>query len=96
MPKKEILPGESPRIWDSTEEMGEPSFVIGEPDWVTAPPGIEVPAGTRLYIKERLVGYSCPKCKGSRIRKAYKLDHDIVVFDCASCDEFLWGKLREE
>ena len=95
MPKKEIVPGENPRIWDTTEEMGEPSFIIGEPEWVTAPSGLGVPAGTRLYIKERLTGRPCPKCKKSfPVRNVYRLDHDLVVFDCASCNEFLWGKLR--
>jgi predicted RNA-binding Zn-ribbon protein involved in translation (DUF1610 family) len=94
MAKKTILPGENPQTWDTTEEMGEPSFLIGDAEWVTAPPGLGVPAGTRLYIKGKLKDYPCPKCGGFLIRTAYRLDHNIAVFDCASCNEFLWGKLR--
>jgi len=76
-----------------TEEMGSPSFIIADVEWVTLPPEIaELSGYSRGDIRGEIMR-ECPKCNNTtrtRILGITIQNKQLAVMDCRVCDEFLW------
>ena len=91
----ERMAGEpEPVTYDTTEELGIPSFVIapGGPDWVITPPEL---GSKKLYFEDRFLRTweYCPNCKAhdTEIKVSTFKDSGLACLETLNCcKQFCW------
>jgi hypothetical protein len=94
-----IRPGEENLAVNTATDPLNPSGSVtlyGQTEFVVAPPGLPVAAGTKLYIEQRRqVTRRCEHCGKTGIMTWIDFrDSDLAVLSCLSCDSFLWAQKR--
>lgn len=87
--RRELSPRDNHNVWDTTEEMGSPSFmVVDRPDWVVLP--AQLGGGRVNVIGEHM--RACPRCEAAS--RTYELENGLIAIACAPCNQYFWAKPR--